>query len=110
MSTAVHCVGRPRRTAFRAGSFLAALLLPMLAYPAAVEPPTVVVSSGGNYHVFWNSVDAGGTRSSAGSYVVHGVIGQADAARSAAGSYQVLGGFLPTKAAPPDGVFANGFE
>jgi hypothetical protein len=85
----------------------------MLSLPAAaaeIERRPGIKSSGGNYQVFWNSVDAGGTRSSAGSYVLRGVIGQADAARSAAGAYQVRGGFLPTKAAPPDGLFANGFE
>lgn len=86
------------------------MLLPTIGSSAAVERPAVIVSSGGSYQVFWNTVDAGGTRSSAGSYVVQGVIGQADAARIAGGSYQVLGGFLPTKAAPPDGLFANGFE
>ena len=110
MPMTVQCGSQPLQGAVRAGAFLAAVLLPLLAHSAAVERPAVIVSSGGNYQVFWNSIDAGGTRSSAGSYAVQGVIGQADAARSAAGSYQLLAGFLPTKAAPLDGLFANGFE
>lgn len=94
----------------RIGMVVVALWLPAFAYAAGGEWPLSIESSGGNYRVFWNSVDAGGTRSSAGSYVVSGVVGQADAATSTAGAYQLRGGFLPRKAAPPDGLFANGFE
>jgi len=99
-----------RRINVRVGIILAALALPAMAPAAGGERAKSIESSGGNYRVFWNSVDAGGTRSNAGGYAVTGVIGQADATTSVAGPYQLRGGFLPRKAAPPDGLFANGFE
>ena len=82
---------------------LAAVLSPALA-PAQ--------SSSASYQVPRQSIDGGATRSSSASYVVEGTTGQPDAAPPATSArYQLRGGFHRAAAgAPPDALFANGFE
>ena len=76
----------------------------------AADVPLLPKSSGGAYSVFWHSGDGGSARSSAGPYSLFGIFGQPDPGQAAAGSYLLRGGFLPSKAAPPDDLFRNGFE
>lgn len=49
--------------------------------------------SGGNYDLFWNTVDGGGGASSGGRFAVTGTIGQPDAGTLAAGNIALEGGF-----------------
>ena len=45
MPMTVQCGSQPLQGAVRAGAFLAAVLLPLLAHSAAVERPAVIVST-----------------------------------------------------------------
>jgi len=51
------------------------------------------VSSGGQYHIDWYTIDGGGGTSTGGQYVLVGTIGQPNAGYSSSGKYELLGGF-----------------
>ena len=54
---------------------------------------TALASSGGDYELFWWTVDGGGGTSSGGDYEVSGSIGQPDAGEMSGGDYALTGGF-----------------
>jgi hypothetical protein len=55
--------------------------------------------SGPGLDLTWNTIDCGGTVSSAGTLQLFGVIGQPDAGRASQGPLECLGGFLGAPAA-----------
>jgi hypothetical protein len=65
--------------------WFAAVLLLQIALPAGAL----------DYAIDWQTIDAGGGRSTGGPYVLTGTIGQPDADWAEGGAYEVLGGFWP---------------
>jgi len=76
----------------KAVAALAALLLLISIALLRIVPATA--QSGGGYDLTWNTIDGGGSASSAGSYSLVGAIGQTDAGPALnSGDYSLVGGF-----------------
>ena len=90
---------RHPRTAILAAHCLLALCLAVAALMFSLSPGGASAQSGGGFDLSWNSIDAGGQRSSGGAFSLDGVIGQPDAGPPGAGvltggPYTLQGGFL----------------
>lgn len=83
-----------------------------LALLAATWPGHAQAPAGGPYVISRQVVAAGGTAATGGPYQMVGTAGQAATGPAAAGAIALVSGFHVRAAgtAPPDLMFANGFE
>lgn len=76
--------------------------------PASGAP----ASSGGDFAIVRDTLDAGGGRGSGAGFVLDGTLGQPDAGPASGGGYSLRGGFwrAGSETGAPARIFGDGFE